>query len=737
MFKNKRILVILTIAGLVITGLWSDRSTAQSQTPASVKSATAQDPGKQAAEQESLRINTQLVQIDVVVTDKKNKHVQNLTQDDFEVMVDGAPQSLTYFSQINLKSAVSREKPSRKKRDANSPPAPPESMPTRLIEPDEVQRTIAFVVDDLGLSFRSTEFVRETLRKFVAEQMQEGDLVAIIRTGNGLGMLEQFTSDKRVLYSAIERLTWNPLSRDMMPGYADGSADVSQDAADNQSTLDLFEEFRETSFTTGTLGTVGFVMQGLRALPGRKSVVLLSDGFRINSRGNDDNTTQLILNQMQNLIDQAGRSGVVVYSMDAKGLQAYMPGADTGGRPSASSYSDAMDAAQEALEGPVYLSKQTGGFVVRDTNDLNIGIQEALYDQQSYYLLGFDPDDETFDRKFHKLNVKVKRPGLTVRARAGFFGVAEEELKKPETRGEQLLTGLLDPLGRRELPIRMTPYYFNSTKTGPIIRSLFHIDCSKLTFQEGTKGEKLLKLDLAAFAFDETGAAADVTAHRINLSFDEEQYRRVLTDGLSYHRDFKLKKPGSYQFRAILRDDASGQTGAASQFIQAPDINKKYMALSGLVLTAPKISPSAPDSEKGAVTSDEVGVVAKSQIETSEAGNAKFGSTTATPYVRQFPRSGWIQYGAAIYNAVADKKTGQPKITVQAEIYQNGKRIHQFQPRQLTLAAGVNPKHFDYVGRLRLNDFPEGEYLLRFIVIDGLAKKKIARAEQWMDFSVK
>lgn len=671
---------------------------------------TGQDPRKAPAE-ESLRINTQLVQIDVVVTDRKNRHVRDLSGEDFEIEVDGVGQSVTWFSRIDLKNAVERERPKRGKREAQ-----PESMPTRQIRPEEVQRTIAFVVDDLGLSFRSTEFVRETLRKFVAEQMQEGDLVAVIRTGNGLGMLEQFTSDKRVLYSAIERLKWNPLSRDMMPGYADSSAEVSQDAADNQSTLDLFEEFRETSFTTGTLGTVGFVIQGLRSLPGRKSVILMSDGFRINSRGNDDNTTQLILNYMQNLIDQAGRSGVVVYSMDAKGLQSYMPGADTGGRPSASSYADAMDAAQEALEGPVYLSKQTGGFVVRDTNDLNIGIQEALYDQQSYYLLGFDPDDETFDRKFHKLKVKVKRPGLTVRARAGFFGVAEEKPKEPETRGEQLLSGLLDPLGRRDLPIRMTPYFFNSSKTGPIIRTLFHIDCSKLKFQDGEKGEKLLKLDLAAFAFDETGAAADVTAHRINLSFDEEKYRRVLAEGLSYHRDFKVKKPGSYQFRAILRDDASGQTGAAGQFIQVPDLNRKQLALSGLVLTTPAAG-AAPN-------------------ETGPAG-ASTGIESATPYVRQFPRTGWVQYGAAIYNATTDKKTGQPAVAVQAEIYSDGKRIHEFPARKLSLAQGVDPKRFDYIGRLKLNGFPPGDYLLRFIVTDSLAKKKYGHAEAWMDFSVR
>ncbi len=95
-----------------------------------------------------------------------------------------------------------------------------------------------------------------------------------------------------------------------------------------------------------------------------------------------------------------------------------------------------------------------------------------------------------------------------------------------------------------------------------------------------------------------------------------------------------------------------------------------------------------------------------------------------------------MQYGAAIYNAATDKKTNLPQITVQAEIYKDGKLFHQFAARQLEFSPGANPKRFDYVGRMRLNNFPPGEYLLHFIVTDALAKKKQSRAEQWMDFSV-
>jgi len=717
----------------------ADKSPVQQQNP-------AQDPAQNPAQnpagqppaatpptpQESVRINTQLVQVDAVVTDKKGHHVEDLTQADFELTVDGKKQTLTHFSHVNLPVLVKRDYTPKKKADG---PPPPETMPTRQIAPEEIHRTLAFIVDDLGLSFRSVEFVRETLRKFVAEQMQDGDMVAIIRTGNGLGMLEQFTSDKRILYSAIDKLTWNPLSRDMNPTYSDAGGDApTDDQLDKQAVLDTFDEFRETSFTTGTLGAIAFVVQALRPLPGRKSVVLLSDGFRINSKNNDDNTSEQILQQLQSVAEVARRASVVVYSIDAKGLQAFMPGGDVGGKPSADQYASAIDSAQAALEGPVFLSNLTGGFTVTNTNDLNIGIQEALYDQQSYYILGFDPEDEKFDRKFHKIKVRALRPGLSVRTNGGFFGEKEEVVPEaPKTRGQQLLAALLSPLGKRELSLQMTPYFFNATKEGPLVRALFHIDPAKLTFKDGPNGKKVLNLDLAAFAFDEKGATVDMTANRINLEFSEQQYQQVMANGLAYRKDFPLKKPGAYQFRAVLRDDASGQAGTASQFIQVPDLGKGRLAMSGLVLTTPKLTPALAAAKND---SDSGGVVTAAS-EKSSGESQQSSSLPGSPYVRRFPRTGWIQYGAAIYNATTDKKNPQPQITVQAEIYRDGKAVYKMPARLLEMTPGTNPKRFDYVGQLRLNNLPEGDYLLHLIVTDGLAKKKFARTEQWMDFSVR
>jgi VWFA-related protein len=736
--------IIFILVGVLILGIPGARFAQQAPANKPQDTATQSPPATQKV-QDVVRITTQLVQVDAVVTDKKGKHVEDLTEGDFELLVDGKKQQLTHFSHISLPAA--RREPTAKKNDGLL--VAPESMPTRQIGPQEVRRTIAFVVDDMGLSPSSMALARETLRTFVREQMQDGDLVAVIRTGSGLGMLEQFTSDKRILYTAIEKLVWNPLSRDMMPTFADTSGADEMDAAqaeqqaEQQAVADSFAEFQETSFTTGTLGATGFVVRSLRNFPGRKCVILLSDGFRINSKTNNDNTTQQVLQSLENLVELANRSSVVIYSIDAKGLQPFMPGADVAGRPSATAHSDALQTAQEALEGLNYVSHETGGFTVVNTNDLNIGIEEALYDQQSYYLLGFDPDSEKFDRRRHSIKVKVNRPGLTVRTRSGFFGVSDSEPDNsppapPKTRGQQILSALIAPMGARDLSLRMTPYFFNSSKEGPIVRALFHIDCSKLTFKDGPDGQKRLNLDLAAFAFDEEGVTADLNAHRLVLNFDEKRYREALAEGLAYRADFQLKKPGAYQFRAVLRDGASGRTGSASQFIRLPDLNKNRLALSGLVMTTPKTLPAADSNDSGAgavTTAPAPAPPERAEKETDK--NSRLGDLQATPYVRIFPRSGWVQYGVAVYNATADKKTGRPQISVQAEVYHDGKPAYRLRPRALEFSPGVNPKRFDYVGRLRLNDFPAGDYLLHLIVTDGLAKKKSARAEQWMDFSVR
>jgi VWFA-related protein len=155
-----------------------------------------------AAVTQVMRVTLALVQVDAVVTDKSGRHVTDLTAVDFEIFEDGRRQEITHCSYVAIPAL-----PAPPPRPADPAlPAPP--VPTR-IRADRLRRTIALVVDDLGLSFRSAIEVRDALRKFVDEQMEPGDLVAIVRTRGGIGALQQFTVDKEQLRAAIERVGFN------------------------------------------------------------------------------------------------------------------------------------------------------------------------------------------------------------------------------------------------------------------------------------------------------------------------------------------------------------------------------------------------------------------------------------------------------------------------------------------------------------------------------------------------
>ena len=338
------------------------------------------------------RVTVNLVQVDAVVTDGSGRHVTDLKLSDFEVLQDGRPQRLTNCAYI-------RTGPAKVAAPATGPAPGP--LPAARLARERVQRTIAVVVDDLGLYHQNLLPIRLALRKFIDEQMQPGDMVAILRTGNNIGALQQFTSDKAKLYSAIERVQWYWLSRTGLN--PDSLSKPTAGEAAGGTELD-------------TIRRLTFVASGLRQLPGRKSIVLFAetDVIPLMPRGlAATDPTMAITRALDQFIDMASRASVAVYTIDARGIP-----------------SGANDAAQESMR---LLSRSTGGLFFGDlSTDLSVPLGKVLEDQQGYYLLGYSPDAYTFDPKtgrrfFHKITVRVKRPGLSVRSHAGFFGTQDEE----------------------------------------------------------------------------------------------------------------------------------------------------------------------------------------------------------------------------------------------------------------------------------------------------------------------
>src|SRR6266581_2411859 len=415
-------------------------SSAHPQQPASQSpqqsATTTQQSRSGTDDQDVIRITTNLVQVDAVVT-KDGKQVTDLKPEDFELFEDGHPQTITNFSYVsNVPGSAPSVNVSAKSagRDGAVVPIVP-----AVAHPHDARRTIALVVDDLGMSFQSMNDVRRQVLKFINEKLQPNDLVAIIRTGGEVGALQQFTTDRRMLYSAIEHLRWNPCSRTGLYVFAPAGSESTPTDAPCGGQRNLL----------GSLRVLKFVVQGMRDLPGRKSLVLFSDHLPIEqqepstlsqqSQNSDnpadtgdadvDTDNRSYLAQLKKVAELAIRASVVIYAVDTRGLpytgltaaDRLSPGAGARGMNNQiqTILSNRSRAVFAGREGSDLIARETGGFLVRNSNDF--GLEKIADDQKGYYLLGYRPTEETFNRKFHHLKVSLKRRGYTVRTRAGFY----------------------------------------------------------------------------------------------------------------------------------------------------------------------------------------------------------------------------------------------------------------------------------------------------------------------------
>ena len=754
--KKRPSLALALGLSLFLTVLGQDPKNPQATTPQPGPRQGQQQQG--ADEDEVVRITTNLVQVDAVITDKDGRLVTDLRPEEVEILEDGRAQKITNFSFVPTSTDAPPPAQPSAAGDKGAPPAPP---PVRL-RPEQVRRTVALVVDDLGLSFESTHHVRQALKKFVDEQLQPGDLVAIIRTAGGMGALQQFTSDRRQLYAAIERVRWYPGGRGGVGAFASIESDPGQrmrDEADRAAQSGMGEgnrrgqglsaassrdeddlipseelnQFREDLFAVGTLGALNYVVRGMRELPGRKSVLLMSDGIEIFNR-NDPARSSRVLDALRRLTDLANRASVVIYTMDARGLQTLgLTAADNVSDLSPDQVEDRLEDRRsgffESQEGLNYIARQTGGFPIRNTNDLSAGIQRVLDDQKGYYLIGYRPEDSTFEaatgrRKFHKITLKLKRPGLKHRTRTGFYGVTDEEARPASlTREQQLGRALTSPFNTGGVEVRLTSVYTNNAKAGSFVRSMFHVEGRDLVFTDEPDGWHKATIDVVAVTFGDNGRVVDEVSGTHNLRVRGETYKQLLKHGFVYNLTVPVKKPGAYQLRAVVRDASSERIGSASQFIEVPDIKKNRLTLSGVIVDGvdPAAKPATPQADAA-----------------GGEGAAGFESDPqASPAVRRFRRGLVLRYAFSIFNAQADKATGRPAVQTQMRLFREGRELFTGRSQPFDATNQADLKRLQAGGAIQLGtNLPPGEYALQVIVTDPLAKEKYRTASQWIDFEI-
>ncbi len=376
----------------------------------------------------------------------------------------------------------------------------------------------------------------------------------------------------------------------------------------------------------------------------------------------------------------------------------------------------------DTQQGLQYLADETGGFLVKNNNDMNGAVRRVLEDQKGYYLIGFRPDESVFDSvrgrsHFNNLRVKVRRAGLRVRSRAGFLGVTDAEAKPAHhTRVEQLIGALASPFASGDVPLQLTSLPGGDTAHGSYLTSLMHIDMSGVKFTDEPDGWHKAVLDVVAFTFGEEGNVIDSLDRTETVRVRGGAYDSARRNGLVYTMKVPVRKAGAYQLRVAVRDAATERLGSASQFVEVPNLKKNQLALSGILMQSSGFTAAQllQNAASGQTTPDPLG----------------------SPAVRRFRVGEEVDYYFNIYNARADS-AGHTQLQTQMRLFRDGEQVYAGPVVTFDPGKQADLKNLHDGARVRLNaGLAPGNYVLQIIVTDALAQEKRRTATQWIDLEL-
>jgi VWFA-related protein len=663
-----------------------------------------------------LRINTELVQTDVTVLDRSGRFVEGLRPEQFQLTLEGKPEAITFFEVVRTGTSAEAKTLAASR---GLPPAASQSAPTS----SDRRRVIFFFLDDLHLSESSVIRARKALFEFVESQMTSDDLIAVVSTSGQIGFLQQLTDYKPMLRTAIARLDYKRITEAYAGKVPISDYDAIQVADHNDRDLFVYlllatmNEYQSkgalrrvainivknrtqqvaTQARTTALDTIEVLeslMTSSAALPGRKLVFFISDGFITDLRNSNAKTL------LKRVTDLAAREGAVVYTMDARGTVTdarvdagrndFPEGLATGTEARHPNFEEA--ATQEPLH---ILADDTGGRAIIHSNSFKDAFRQAIDETSSYYLLGWRPDNEEQRNGRAKIKITVKdRPDLRVRLRNNYYAPPEVEKKaeapkEPETPEAGLLKTLAAAYPQRNIKTSLSVGYVNLADAGLALRASMQIDRNSLNFAED---EKQKTFDVIGAAVDDRGLI--VTFKQV-LNVANDRTLQSSEQPIIWNQQLKLQ-PGLYQVRVAVRERESGLTGSVQQWIEVPDFAKPRLLLSSIFL-----------AERKAARLDE-----------------KFatGAKSITVNVdHRFARSSVLRFQTYIYN-VSGNSTASRDIDIQTRVLRDNRAFITSTPVQVPTNTTNDLTRLPYWSEIALDQLPAGRYTLEVTATDRATK---------------
>lgn len=534
----------------------------------------------------------ELVTVDVVVFDRQGKPVEGLAREDFAIQEDGQPQKVAAFEAVSLLQTTAP--PSRRLR-----------VTTNDERLDVAGRWFFVVFDDVHVTELSTPRARETITNFIEQALRPGDHVMIATSSGRSTWIGTLPDDRETLLAYVQHLQgqrrvetgadriWDYEAMGITLG-RDGQAlaQVARRYFENGMIIEaelknaeVRENFKDVApglqairikarqtydevraRLEVSLGTLERMARALEDARGRKTLLLFSDGFIVDTT----------LPVFRTLTQAALNANVTVHFVDVRSPGGYIgqPGLPGGnaevGRAVQENDTIALGFAQREEEGARAVASDTGGSVVTGTNLLP-GLTRIAEQGRSYYLIGYSPVNKRRDGRFRKIDVTVSRRDVTVRARGGYFEPAAREVVRPsaDKLNPAIRAALDSPFGTPGLPLRLTSYVLGPEADGKVRTLLVsEADIRPLQLKQ-VQGKYSARLDSYVLVHDRDRDSLNRDERIVEVELPPAIFEQTLRTGLPAQREFLLE-PGQYQATVLLRDRATGLTGSVRHEFDVP-----------------------------------------------------------------------------------------------------------------------------------------------------------------------
>jgi VWFA-related protein len=486
-----------------------------------------------------IRVTTKLIEISVVVHDKKGEPVRRLRKEDFTLFENGHKRPIDSFA-ANEEAATPVTSP-----NAFVPPLPG-GYSNRANIPGQVS---IILFDRFNTTFLDQPYARAQVLRFV-RQIRPGDKVAIyVLRRDTVRVLHDFTSNPELLEQAIATLTAQSKG-------LDGASSGVADSIVTELTLGQIPAYI-TQDPRWTLRAMEGIANHLASLPGRKNLIWVSSSFPFTIATDASELALGKTSEQRSYTEQAIRTtravenaNVALYPVDARGL--LTDPAISASNPNLSSRSLPLIFSPPGIDTSRQLADLTGGRAFDNRNDIDKAIQTAVNDARVSYNLGFYAQEKDWDGKFHKFEVKVSRPGVDVRYRKGFLAVATPAATDADIEA-QTRTALASSLEATAVGLIAM-----RTRSGSIA---LHVDGGDITLtQQGASRLGKLHIVFAQFAADDTLLETKEVPMPIELP--DMFYETIKRNGMTMSEDPVKILPNTEVLKIVVVDVPTGRIGS-------------------------------------------------------------------------------------------------------------------------------------------------------------------------------